>query len=104
MDVRVGFAEFDALAPQVNVQVAWAEFDTRAVTASVVVSWAEFDVRSQLAQARPAQRPPVYNPGMNLAQFFNDSQNKYTIPVNFDPEEEEEAVAAILIEIATYVL
>lgn len=99
MLVQVGWAEFDTLAAPVSVQVGWAEFDARAQLASVQVSWAEFDARS------PDNKPvPRFAPGGGVARYHSNATKKYSVPVEALPDEEEEIIIAILMEIAAHVI
>lgn len=81
------------------VQIGWAEFDNKAKLDSVRIGWAEFDVRS------PSDKPvPTYAPGGGVARYHSRSTKKYLIPVEALPDEEEEIIIAILMEIAAHVL
>lgn len=57
MDVRVGFAEFDALAFPFDVRVGFAEFDTNGFPFDVRVGWAEFDLNAPTDTATAPQAP-----------------------------------------------
>lgn len=81
------------------VQVGWAEFDTQSAPVSVQIGWAEFDARS------PSNKPvPAFVPGGGVARYHANSEKKYLIPVEAAPDEEEEIIIAILMEIAAHVL
>lgn len=85
MGVRIGYAEFDALAPPFGVKIGWAEFDARS----------------------PDNKPvPVYQPGGGVKRYYSNSRKKYNIPLVADigHDEEEEIIIAILMEIAAHVI
>lgn len=93
MDVRIGFAAFDATGPSVNV--GWCEFDALANQFNVCVGWAEFDCRS------PTDEPvPPYRPGGGVARYHSARKQAYDIPVDIDADEEEDIIMTILLEIA----
>ena len=93
MDVRVGFAEFDALAAP--VYVGWAEFDALGAPYGVCVGWAELDCLS------PTDQPvPPFSRGGSVRRYHSAAKKNYEIPVMVDEDEEEQIVMQILMEIA----
>jgi hypothetical protein len=98
MDMRIGWAEFDALAAPTDVRVGWAQFDAAASPFAVLVGWAELDARSPNADPVP---PFVHGGG--VARYHSHASQKYDIPLDIEGEEEE-ILLAILAEIAAHVL
>lgn len=95
LDTRIGWAQFDAGAEPFAVQVGWAEFDVGATPFSVAVGWAELDTRAS------SEKPvPEYHPGDGIARYHVASRHEYDIPVDVEPDEEEELIYAILTELA----
>lgn len=98
MDVRVGWAEFDADGA-LDVRVGWAEFDATARPFGVFVGWAEFDTHSPSSAA-----VPPYSPGGGIGRYHGGYGN-YNVPVDTaDTDDEEEIILAILMEICAHVL
>lgn len=93
MAARVGWAEFDATGPSVNV--GWCEFDTLANPFKVCVGWAELDCLSPTADPTPP-----YRPGGGTRRYHSHRKQNYEIPVIANEDEEEEIILKILMEIA----
>lgn len=104
MDVRIGWASFDAAAAPLDVRVGWVEFDATARPLQVRVGWVEFDARVPVAP--PA--PPVDRPkGGGAGYHPKYSYEQHIIPIDLGDAteaEEEEIILALLMEIATYVV
>lgn len=99
MDVRIGWAAFDAAAAPMEVRVGWAEFDAIASPFAVFVGWAELDARSPTNDA-----VPPFVSGGGVARYHSSSSKQYEIPVLDDEAEDEEIILSILTEIAAHVL
>lgn len=99
MDIRIGWAEFDATAPPMQVNIGWCEFDV-ASTSTVCIGWAEFDCRS------PTTDPvPPFYPGGGVSRYHSSQYERYDVPLlDVLEEEEEEIVLALLMEIAEHEL
>jgi hypothetical protein len=102
MDVSISWATLDVESP--DVVVSWAEFDTRAVVVDVAVSWAQFDVAVPVAPIQKPKPPPVYAPGVSLSSYYDDANKQYNIPIDVDPDDEDDIIATILIQLAHHVL
>lgn len=105
MEVRLGFAEFDALVAPIDVRVGWCEFDAQAAPFGVYLGWCEFDNRSDGAAVPKYVRPghAYYNPGQ-MGRYESRTKRNYEVPVDLaddaDEAEEEQVVMALLMEIA----
>jgi hypothetical protein len=99
VSVRIGFAEFDALAPPCHVSIGWCEFDAIGAPCEVAIGWVEFDCRSPNNAA-----VPPYRPGGGVTRYHSDSKKQYNVPVDDFEGDEEEIIMSILMEIAQHVL
>jgi hypothetical protein len=99
VDVRIGWAEFDAQADAMDVRIGWAQFDVAAAPFAVCVGWAELDARSPTADP-----VPPYGAGGGVSRYHSYAQNQYDIPVDVDPDEEEQIIVTIMMEIAAHAL
>lgn len=94
MDVRIGFAEFDALAVPFGVNVGWAEFDVLA--APVVES----------APPPPPPPPPTYGglsgPGFRRTGTYTSRAGgrRYTVEVADHEADDEEVAVMLLLNLA----
>lgn len=94
MDIRVGFAEFDTLAP--SIHVGWCEFDVLASGHDVRVGWCEFDTR---APAKKSLGPAFYAPGKMAWQPDDKPTEQAGQSITIE-EDDEEVIVAVLMAIA----
>ncbi len=99
MDVRIGFAEFDATAAPVQVSIGWCEFDAIGQPCHAALGWVELDCRSPNNDI-----VPPYRPGGGVTRYHSYSQQQFDIPVDDFESDEEEIIMTILMEIAAHVL
>lgn len=104
MDLQIGWAEFDAASVLPAAAVSWAEFDTAATKSGVIVAWAELDVADPAFVIAPNLPRPVESYGSAGRRAYNNATKQFVFPVDVEPEDEEEVLLAILIEVAAYVL
>lgn len=104
MDVRIGWAEFDATAAPFEVRVGWAEFDATASAIDVRVGWAVFDAAAPVDATAPAVRTTYSTQAIRKKRRRPDEATEiYVIPVDMTDEDDEEAVIlAILLEVCRY--
>lgn len=99
MDVRIGWAEFDAEATPYQVNVGWAQFDATGIPFNVCVGWAQFDCQVPVPTSVKKPATLFYAPGQ---MAYKESQ-KIEIPITADDEEDEEAVIiTLMMELAKY--
>lgn len=99
MDVRIGWARLDAQAAPLDVRIGWAQVDVAAAPFAVCVGWAELDARSPTADP-----VPPYGAGGGVSRYHSYALQQYEIPVDVDPDEEEQIILTIMMEIAAHVL
>ena len=103
-DVRLGWCEFDSQAEPFDVRLAWVEFDGQAEPFGVYLGWVEFDNRATVTVPK-YERPGggYYAPGQ-LVRYHSAREKKYTVPIELPATateaDEEEMVITLLMEIA----
>jgi hypothetical protein len=98
MAVFVGWGGLDVQASPMRVNVGWSQLDVQARPFRVHVGWSELDAKSPTAEP-----VPIYHPGAGVARYHYDSSRQYDIPLNVEPDDEEEIIHAILMEIIAHV-
>lgn len=98
MAVFVGWAALDAQAPPMRVSVGWSALDAREKPFRVCVGWSELDARA-ISDA-PV---PNYYPGAGVDRYHSHAQRQYDIPLDIDMDDEEDVIAALLVEIIAHV-
>lgn len=97
MAVYVGASALDVLSAP-SVSVGWSVLDVLEKPYSVHVGWSELDCIAIFDDP-----VPTYHPGSGVARYHVNAQNQYDIPLDIDPDDEEELIGTILLEIIAHV-